>query len=117
MKQRPDLENALESILVDAYGDAEHYTAFLTVIEDEAQLPVSAKLLGTPVTVTGFDYLDDARGVIATCKGPDGVGEVALADLAFPPETVIAWIHAAYRFHLGLRPFPVKPRPDWSWPN
>ncbi|MGW5360721.1 hypothetical protein [Actinopolymorpha pittospori] len=120
MEYRSDLVNALESILVDAYGDAEQYTAFLTVIEDETQVPVSAKLLGTPVTVTGFDFLDDARGVIATCKGPDGVGEVALADLAFLPDTVTAWIHAAYRFHLGLRPFPVKPaltgpgRTEWS---
>lgn len=54
---------------------------------------------------------------MARCEGPDGAGEISLADLAFPPETVTAWIHAAYRHWLGLRPFPTTPRPDWSWPD
>jgi hypothetical protein len=42
---------------------------------------------------------------------------VSLADLAFPPDTVTAWIHAAYRHYLGLQPFPARPRPDWTWPT
>ena len=117
MKQRHDLDDAVETIIVDAYGDVEQYTALLSVIDEETQLPASAKLLGTPVVVTGFDYAGDARGVIATCEGPDGTGEVTLTDLAFPPATLTAWIHAAYRHHLGLRPFPAHPRPDWTRPR
>lgn len=116
MGEDPDLDATIEAIVVDAYGGDEQYTAFLTVIEEETQLPAAATLLGSPVTVTGFDYTNEARGVVATCRGPDGAGEVALADLAFPPDTVSAWIHAAYRRHLGLRPFPARPRPDWTWP-
>jgi hypothetical protein len=38
-----------------------------------------------------------------------------LADLAFPPDTETAWIHAAYRRYLGLQPFPADPRPGWTW--
>jgi hypothetical protein len=49
------------------------------------------------------------------CQAPDATGEVALADLAFPPDTETAWIHAACRHYLGLRPFPTEPRPDWTW--
>jgi hypothetical protein len=67
--------------------------------------------------VTGLDYTNEARGLVAICKGSNGTGEVALADLAFPPDTVTAWIHAAYRHYLGLQPFPVRPRPDWTWPD
>ena len=74
-------------------------------------------LLGAPVTVTGFDYTNEARGLVAICEGSNGTGEVALADLAFPPDTVTAWIHAAYRHYLGLQPFPARPRPDWTWPD
>ncbi len=115
--RRSDLDLVVESILVDSYGDEEQYVAFLTVFEEETQLPAAATLLGVPVTVTGFDYTEPARGLIATCQGPQDIGEVSLADLAFPPDTVTAWIHAAYRHHLGLPPVPARPRPDWTWPT
>lgn len=117
MRQPSDLDSVVATILVDAYGDDEQYTAFLTVIEEETRLPAAATLLGAPVTVTGFDYTNEARGLVAICKGSNGTGEVALADLAFPPDTVTAWIHAAYRHYLGLQPFPARPRPDWTWPD
>jgi hypothetical protein len=117
MKQRADLENALESILVDTYDDADEYSAFYNVIDDQIELPVSATLLGMPVVVTGLTFTNEARGLTATCEGPHGSGEVTLADLAFPPDTVLAWIHAAYRYRLGAPPFPAKRRRDWTWPN
>jgi hypothetical protein len=117
MRQRSDLDSVVETILVDAYGDDEQYVAFLTVIEEETRLPAAATLLGAPVTVTGFDYTNEARGLVAICEGSNGTGEVALADLAFPPDTVTAWIHAAYRHYLGLQPFPARLRPDWTWPD
>jgi hypothetical protein len=117
MAKRPDLDAVIETIIVDAYGEDEQYTAFLTVIEEQTPLPATATVLGTPVTVTGFDYRNETRGLTAECEAPDGVGEVALADLAFPPGTETAWIHAAYRHYLGLQPFPADPRADWTWPS
>ena len=117
MGEPSDLDLVVETILMDAYVDEEHYAAFLTVLEDESQLPAAATLLGIPVTVTDFRYTDPARGLVAICQGPQEVGEVSLADLAFPPDTVTAWIHAAYRHYLGLQPFPARPRPDWTWPT
>ena len=98
-----DLGRVLEFSVVDCYGEDDEYTA--------------ASLLGTPVTVTKLDYQDPARGLVARCDGSHGSGEVALADLAFPGDTVAAWRHAAYRNHLGLRPCPATPRPDWTWPD
>jgi hypothetical protein len=114
MGERSDLDTVVDTILVDAYGDDEQDTAFLTVFEEETQLPTAATLLGSPVTVTGFDH-HSTRGLVAICRGPQGGGEVGLADLAFPPESVTSWIHAAYRNYLGLPPFPARPRPDWTW--
>jgi len=84
MGKNPDLDRVIETIVVDAYGDDEQYTAFLTVIDDETKLPAAATLLRAPVTVTAFDYTNEARGLVATCDGPNGAGEVALADLTFP---------------------------------
>ena len=117
MPKRPDLDAVIETVIVDAYGDVEQYTAFLTIIEEQTPLPAAATLLGAPVTVVGFDFPNEARGLTAACQTADGAGEVALADLAFQPETETAWIHAAYRHFLGLAPFPADPRPDWSWPT
>ncbi len=68
------------------------------------------------MTVTGFDCSLQTRGLTAVCQAPNGTGEVTLADVAFPPDAETAWIHAAYRHYLGLRPFPADSRPDWTWP-
>src|SRR4051812_45611794 len=113
MEQRRDLDAVIDSIVVDAYGDEEQDAAFLTVFEEECELPTTAALLGTPVTVTGLDQAP--RGLVAICEGPQGAGKVNFADLTFPADTLAAWIHAAYRHHLGLSPFPTRPRPEWTW--
>jgi len=110
------LDRVIATITVDCYNEDEVYTAFLTVIEDEVALPAAARLLGSPVTVVALDYTDPDRGLVAVCRGSDGSGEVALADLAFPADTLAAWLHAAYRHHLGLEPFAATPRHDWTWP-
>ncbi|MEV6846534.1 hypothetical protein [Actinoplanes sp. NPDC051411] len=117
MAKHSDLDATVEIIVVDAYGDDEQYTAFLTVLEEQVRLPAAARLLGMPVTVTRFGYDNEARGLTARCEAESGTGEVALADLTFPPETEATWIHAAYRYYLGLRPFPADPRPGWDWPS
>lgn len=110
---RPDeLDAVVADIVVDCYGDDEQDTAFLTVFEEVCDLPAPATLLGWTLTVVRLDQ--DGRGLVATCSGPEGSGEVGLVDLAFPPETLAAWVHAAYRHHLGLPPFPAHPRPGWT---
>lgn len=101
------LDHAIETIVVDCYNEDEAYTAFLAVIDDEVALPTPASVLGSPVTVVRLEHTDAARGLVAVCHRPHGTGEVAFADLAFPADTLAAWLHAAYRHHLGLKPFPA----------
>lgn len=100
MEQRSDLDHVVETILVDAYGDDEHYAAFLAVLEEECPVPAVATLLGIPVTVTHFRYTAPTRGLVAKCRGPQEVGEVCLADSPFhrklsppgsTPPTAITW--------------------------
>lgn len=109
----PMLSNVIEMILVDAYGEDEQLGAFRTVFEDEVEVPIKATVLGHQVEVLEFDYAEPLRGLFVKCRE----GEVSLVDVCFPPDTVAAWIHAAYRDFLGLEPFPATPRPDWNYPN
>jgi hypothetical protein len=105
------LDRVIETITVDCYNEDEEYTAFLTVIEDEVALPAPASLLGTPVTVVQLDYADPARGLVAVCRGPDGTGEVAFGDVAFPTDALAAWLHAPIATTLasGRSPLPRDP--------
>ncbi|MQA64141.1 MAG: plasmid pRiA4b ORF-3 family protein [Actinophytocola sp.] len=108
------LSDDIETILTDAYGDAEELTAFLTVLEEEIDFPVPAMLLGNPIVVTGMTA-DDATGELRVCSKPQQHrGTVAFADLEFPVGTVEAWLHAAYLTYLG-RPTPTPTRPaTWT---
>ena len=107
------LEKVIEMVVVDAYDEDEQLGAFRTVFEDAVEVPIKATVLGHPVEVLEFDYAEPLPGVFVKCRE----GEVSLVDVRFPPDTVAAWIHAAYREFLGLEPFPATPRPDWAWPS
>ncbi len=80
-------------------------------------LPISATLLGMSVEVVGFDYRDERQGVVAHCRRDDPKQDLAVVDVVFPPDTVAAWVQAAYRRWLGLDPnscdMPVGWRPSW----
>ncbi|PMR62622.1 hypothetical protein C1A38_02380 [Verrucosispora sp. ts21] len=113
MPDDQDLDHAIEAIVDDAYGADEQHNAVLAVIEDETHQPTAATLLDTPVTVASTDYTNEAPW--PTCQGPDDTGEVALAGLTFPPDTVTARIHTTYRRHLSLTPLPARFRSEWAW--
>lgn len=113
------LAELVESVIVDAYGDAEQLTAFLTVFDEEVRTPCSATVLDTTLSVVGFDWEgDERRGLVVRCRRHDGGGVqvVSLADVRFESGTVAAWLHAGYRTWLGLDPFPARQPPGWSWP-
>jgi hypothetical protein len=107
-----DLHDDIEVILTDAYGEAEQMSAFLTVLGEEIDFPVPATLLGNPVTVTGLDEDDVTLSLLARCQGRRE--RIAFADLEFQPETIEAWLHAAYLTHLGRRPAAVTPPAGWD---
>lgn len=103
------LQDDIEVILTDAYGEHEQMTAFQTVLEEEIDFPVPATLLGNPVVVTGLVEDDATLELRARCKGQHAKGLVSFADLEFRQGTVEAWLHAAYTTYLGRSPSATPP--------
>ena len=48
------IQEQIEAILVDAYGEDEQASAWEVAFQDEVQTPFEAMLLGVPVRVLGF---------------------------------------------------------------
>ena len=48
------------------------------------------------------------------CRRGAAEQEILLAELHFAPETTAAWLHAAYRTALGLRPYPADRPVGWK---
>lgn len=105
-----DLDELIEEITVDAYGDDEQLWAFRQVIEDEVKLPADGLIIDEPVRVTKIDYDGNARGgLTATCRRADGSKHlVAAADITFPRDSTAGRYVAAYRKWLGLKPYPIS---------
>jgi hypothetical protein len=71
MPSDDDLDELIERITVDAYGDEGHWS-FLQAIENETNFPMPATLVGVAVHVTGIDFDgNERRGLIATVEQDD----------------------------------------------
>lgn len=84
---RGELEDLIEQITVDAYGDPEQLWAFRQAFEDELSVPCAASVIGEPVMVVQFDFDgNERRGMVAKCRREDGsLYTVSAADVLFPP--------------------------------
>jgi len=72
-KSEAELNDLIEHIVVDAYGDDEQLWAFRQVMEDEIRLPADAFVMGESVTVLEIDYDgNERRGLTARCRREDG---------------------------------------------
>jgi len=102
------LNEMIEEITVDAYGDDEQLWAFRQAFEDNVMLPADAFVIGEPVSVVEIDYDgNERRGLTAKCRREDGSEYVVTAaDVVFLEGTSGARHIAAYRKWLNLDPFP-----------
>lgn len=101
-----DLDELIEEIIVDAYGDDEQLWAFRQAFEDAIRWPADGFVVGAPVAVLKIDYDGSSRrGLTAQCRRSDGSKHVvSAADVVFPAESRGARYVAAYRKWLGLKP-------------
>jgi hypothetical protein len=93
------LDALIEEATVDANGEAEQATAFLTTLEEYLPLPFGATVLGEAVVVEKID-LSGADGLIAICQRRGKRQKVRLLDLELPvprPEGA-EWVAAYHRW-------------------
>jgi hypothetical protein len=106
-KNEEELNDLVEQIVIDAYGDDEQLWAFRQTFEDEVVLPTDARVVGQPVTVLKIDYDgNERRGLTAKCRKDGAEHLVAASDLIFPEGSKAADYMAAYRTWLGIEPYP-----------
>jgi hypothetical protein len=87
----------IEEATVDAYGESEQASAFLTVREEHLAHPFGATVLGEAVVVDKID-LSGADELIAVCRRGGKRRKVRLLDLELPvPQPKGAEWVAAYR--------------------
>jgi hypothetical protein len=93
------LDALIEEATVDAYGESEQATAFLTVLEECLALPFRATVLGDAVVVEKID-LSGADELIAVCRRRGKRQKVRLLDLQLPvPRPKGAeWVAAYHRW-------------------
>lgn len=93
------LDALIEDATVDAYGESEQATAFLTVLEEHVALPFGAIVFGEAVVVETID-LSGADELLAICRRGGKRQKVRLLDLELPvPRPKGAeWIAAYHRW-------------------
>lgn len=108
------LDQLVEVITVDCHDVDEQITAFHSAFTNEVTEPTWATIVGVRVLVLDADIRDTGTELTAHCRHNGDQQEISFTDLVFAPDTVAAWIHAAYRRCLGLKPFPAAMPPGWQ---
>ena len=100
------LNELIDEITVDAYGEDEQLWAFRQAFEDSIEVPCESTVVGVPVRVLKFDYDgNERRGLTATCRRDDGTKYVvAASEVVMSPSTLGRRYLAAYRKWMGLAP-------------
>jgi hypothetical protein len=100
------LDELIDEITTDAYGEDEQLWAFRQAFEDSVTLPAEATVVGEHVLVIAFDYDgNERRGLTAKVRRADGREHVVAAeDVTMPARSEGARHLAAYRKWMGLTP-------------
>ncbi|MFI5300782.1 MAG: calcium-binding protein [Polyangiales bacterium] len=93
----------VEEATVDAYDEGEQVTGWLTMLEENLELPFDTEVLGVRVAVVEIDQRED-HSIVAVCTRGKQKQAIALVDLPLPtpPPAGAEWV-AAYRHWLGQR--------------
>jgi hypothetical protein len=103
------IDQLIDDVVVDAYGDDEQLWAFRQVFEDTTTFPFAAQVAGVDIQVTDIDYPgDERRALVAVCERAGERHTVALLDIV-PSPTIDAGVRQlidAYRRWAGAEPLP-----------
>lgn len=120
---RDRIDDLIEEIIVDAYGEHEQLWSFRQVFEDEARFPFHGRVVGVEVEVRSVDFDgDERRGLIAVCRRAGEVHRVSLLDVTpeGPQPLRTRQLLDAYRRWSGVAPLTAT-APDrvtpWVYPR
>ena len=94
------LAEMVEQATVDAYGDSEQITGWLTMIEENLAVPFETEVLGVLITVERVD-LDRSEQIVAICRRGRARQSLPIIDLPLPtplPDGA-EWIEAYRHWH------------------
>jgi len=100
---RAKLDEMIEEVTVDAYGESEQTVGFFTLLEERLELPFKTEVLGVEVTMERLDMTDDEQ-IVAVCSRGKSLQSVSILDLPLPdpPPEGAEWIEAFRRWACGL---------------
>lgn len=100
----------IEQATVDAYGDSEQITGWLTMIEENLAVPFETEALGVLITVERVD-LDGTEQIVAICRRGRARQSLPIIDLPLPtpPPHGAEWIEA-YRHWRAESHLPGDPK-------
>lgn len=105
------IDELIEGVLVDAYGEDEQLSSFRQAFGDTIRFPFRGQVVGADVEVIDVGYQGDGRrGLIAVCRRAGELHTVSLLDVSpagpLPLET--RDLIGAYRRWSGAEPLPVR---------
>ncbi len=98
-----ELDDRIEDIIVDAYGDYEQLASFAYVLDEVLDVTVGATAMGEAVQLMAVEDAGSHLGLRATVRRSTGTWTVALVDITVDPVShpEVAMTIAAYRRWLG----------------
>lgn len=84
------LEELVEKATVDAYGDEEQVIGLFTSIEENLELPFTAKILGFEVIVESV-AIDRRDQIVAICRRGSDRLPLSILDLPIPDPPPAGW--------------------------
>ena len=105
------IEELLEEILVDAFGEDEQLTSFERAFSTSVRFPFPARVVGVAVKVTGVVYEGhQRRGLVALCRREAEGHSVSLLDVVPGPVALkTSMLLVAYRRWCGLAAIHDRP--------
>ena len=101
MRQCKSVQACIDLALTDAYGEDEQAVAWLTCIEELFSRFKHVKVMGSEVTLVGFDLSDYT--VVAVCRQGKRKARITLDSVEFPDITPVEqrWLKAWKQFSAG----------------
>lgn len=116
------IDELIDEVIIDAYGDYEQLCSFCQAFDDHARFPFHGQVVGVAVEVAAVEFDgDDRRGLVASCRRAGQSYKVSLLDVTpvGPLPLRTRQLLEAYRRWCGAAPLALEltTRATWTYPR